>query len=51
MVYLFASQPVSESHCIAHCIAHCIVYCLVARNCNFEQPESVMQEIERTIFA
>ena len=47
MVYLFASQPVSESHCIAHCI----VYCLVARNCNFEQPESVMQEIERTIFA
>ena len=43
MVYLFASQPVSESHCIG--------YCLVARNYNFEQPESVMQEIERAIFA
>ncbi len=43
MVYLFASQPVDEDHCIG--------YCLVARNYNFDQPDAVMQEFERTIFS
>jgi len=43
LVYLFASQPVDEDHCIG--------YCLVARNYNFGQPDAVMQEFERTIFA
>jgi phenylpropionate dioxygenase-like ring-hydroxylating dioxygenase large terminal subunit len=43
IVYLFASQPVDEGHCIG--------YCLVARNYNFDQPDAVMQEFERTIFA
>jgi phenylpropionate dioxygenase-like ring-hydroxylating dioxygenase large terminal subunit len=43
MVYLFVSQPVSEAKCIG--------YCLVARNYNTDQPDTVMQEFERTIFA
>lgn len=43
MVYFFVSQPVSESRCIG--------YCLVARNYNLDQPDAVMQEFERVIFA
>ena len=43
MVYLFASQPVDDEHCIG--------YCLVARNYNFEQADDVMQAFEATIFA
>ena len=43
MVYLFASQPVDEAHCIG--------YCLVARNYNLDQPDTVMQDFETTIFA
>ncbi len=43
MVYLFAAQPVSAQRCIG--------YCLVARNYNLDQPDAVMQEFERTIFA
>lgn len=43
LVYLFASQPVDEAHCIG--------YCLVARNYNLDQPDSVMQAFEQTIFA
>jgi vanillate O-demethylase monooxygenase subunit len=43
IVYLFASQPVSADRCEG--------YCLVARNYNLEQPDEVMQEFERTIFA
>lgn len=43
MVYVFVSQPVGASRCIG--------YCLVARNYNLEQPDAVMQEFERTIFA
>lgn len=43
IVYLFASQPVDETHCIG--------YCLVARNYNLDQPDTVMQEFERTIFS
>lgn len=42
MVYFFVSQPVSENRCIG--------YCLVARNYNYDQPDSVMQEFERVIF-
>jgi phenylpropionate dioxygenase-like ring-hydroxylating dioxygenase large terminal subunit len=42
MVYLFASQPVSDDRCIG--------YCLVARNYNLDQPDEVMQAFERTIF-
>jgi vanillate O-demethylase monooxygenase subunit len=43
MVYFFASQPVADEHCIG--------YCLVARNYNLEQPDAVMQDFERVIFA
>ena len=43
MVYFFASQPVSVDRRIG--------YCLVARNYNLEQPDEVMQDFERTIFA
>jgi vanillate O-demethylase monooxygenase subunit len=43
IVYFFASQPVSADRCEG--------YCLVARNYNLEQPDEVMQEFERTIFA
>ena len=42
MVYLFASQPVSEARCIG--------YCVVARNYNLDQPDEVMQAFEQTIF-
>jgi vanillate O-demethylase monooxygenase subunit len=42
MVYLFASQPVDDAHCIG--------YCLVARNYLLDQPQGVMQEFEHTIF-
>lgn len=43
MVYLFASQPVASDRCIG--------YCLVARNYNLDQPERVMEDFERLIFA
>jgi len=43
MVYFFASQPVSADRCVG--------YCLVARNYNLDQPDQVMQDFERTIFA
>jgi vanillate O-demethylase monooxygenase subunit len=43
LVYFFASQPVAPDRCIG--------YCLVARNYNLDQPDSVMQEFERVIFA
>ena len=42
LVYLFASQPVDEEHCIG--------YCLVARNYNLAQPDTVLQGFEETIF-
>jgi vanillate O-demethylase monooxygenase subunit len=42
LVYFFASQPVAADRCIG--------YCLVARNYDLEQPDSVLQEFERTIF-
>jgi vanillate O-demethylase monooxygenase subunit len=43
MVYFFVSQPVASDRCVG--------YCLVARNYNLDQPEGVMQDFERVIFA
>jgi vanillate O-demethylase monooxygenase subunit len=43
MVYFFASQPVDGGRSIG--------YCLVARNYNLDQPDAVMQEFERVVFA
>jgi vanillate O-demethylase monooxygenase subunit len=43
MVYFFTSQPVGESECIG--------YCLVGRNYNLDQPDEIMREFERVIFA
>jgi vanillate O-demethylase monooxygenase subunit len=42
LVYFFASQPIADDQCAG--------YCLVARNYNLEQPDSVIQAFERTIF-
>jgi phenylpropionate dioxygenase-like ring-hydroxylating dioxygenase large terminal subunit len=42
MVYFFASQPVDEDHCAG--------YVAIARNYDLEQPPSVLQEFEDTIF-
>ena len=42
LVYFFASQPVADDRCIG--------YCLVARNYSLEQPDTVIQAFERTIF-
>ena len=42
MVYFFASQPVDEDHCIG--------YVTIARNYDREQPDSVLQDFEDTIF-
>ena len=42
MVYFFASQPVDEDHCVG--------YVTIARNYDREQPDSVLQNFEDTIF-
>jgi vanillate O-demethylase monooxygenase subunit len=42
MVYFFVSQPVAPDRCIG--------YCIIARNYDFEQPDSVLQEFEDVIF-
>jgi phenylpropionate dioxygenase-like ring-hydroxylating dioxygenase large terminal subunit len=42
MVYFFASQPIDEERCAG--------YVVIARNYDFEQPDSVLQEFEYTIF-
>jgi phenylpropionate dioxygenase-like ring-hydroxylating dioxygenase large terminal subunit len=42
MVYFFASQPVDEDHCAG--------YVTIARNYDREQPASVLQDFEDTIF-
>ena len=42
MVYFFASQPVDEDHCVG--------YVTIARNYDREQPDSVLQDFEDTIF-
>lgn len=43
LVYFFVSQPVEPDRCVG--------YCLVARNYNLDQPDHVLQEFERVIFA
>jgi phenylpropionate dioxygenase-like ring-hydroxylating dioxygenase large terminal subunit len=42
MVYFFASQPVSKNQCIG--------YCIIGRNYDLDQPDSVLQKFEDTIF-
>ena len=42
MVYFFASQPVSAMSCRG--------YCLIARNYDLDQPDSMLQGFEDTIF-
>ncbi len=42
MVYFFVSQPVAHNRCIG--------YCIIARNYDFEQPDSVLQQFEDVIF-
>jgi vanillate O-demethylase monooxygenase subunit len=42
MVYLFASQPISPDRCAG--------YVVMARNYDHDQPPSVLQEFENTIF-
>lgn len=42
MVYFFVSQPVAPERCIG--------YCIIARNYDFEQPDSVLQSFEDVIF-
>ncbi|MGH2856723.1 MAG: Rieske 2Fe-2S domain-containing protein [Solirubrobacteraceae bacterium] len=42
MVYFFSSQPIDENHCAG--------YVTIARNYDHEQPASVLQEFEDTIF-
>lgn len=42
MVYFFVSQPVARDRCIG--------YCIIARNYDFDQPDSVLQEFEDVIF-
>ena len=42
MVYFFSSQPVDEDHCIG--------YVTIGRNYDREQPDSVLQDFEDTIF-
>jgi phenylpropionate dioxygenase-like ring-hydroxylating dioxygenase large terminal subunit len=42
MVYFFSSQPVSKNQCIG--------YCIIGRNYDFDQPDSVLQQFEDTIF-
>jgi vanillate O-demethylase monooxygenase subunit len=42
MVYFFSSQPVDSDHCIG--------YVTIARNYDREQPDSVLQDFEDTIF-
>jgi phenylpropionate dioxygenase-like ring-hydroxylating dioxygenase large terminal subunit len=42
MVYFFASQPVDADHCVG--------YLVIARNYDHDQPASVLQSFEDTIF-
>ncbi len=42
MVYFFASRPVSSDKCEG--------YCVIGRNYDFDQPDSVLQSFEDTIF-
>ncbi len=42
MVYFFTSQPVGADRCIG--------YCVIGRNYDLDQPDSVLQRFEQTIF-
>jgi vanillate O-demethylase monooxygenase subunit len=42
MVYFFTSQPVSENQAVG--------YCIIARNYDFDQPDSILQNFETVIF-
>lgn len=42
MVYFFVSQPISENECRG--------YCIIGRNYDLEQPDTVLQGFEDTIF-
>ena len=42
MVYFFVSQPVTENQCVG--------YCIIGRNYDLDQPDSVLQSFEDTIF-
>ncbi|MEM9775665.1 MAG: aromatic ring-hydroxylating dioxygenase subunit alpha [Chloroflexota bacterium] len=42
MVYFFVSQPISSDKCRG--------YCIIGRNYDFDQPDSVLQGFEDTIF-
>ena len=42
MVYFFVSQPISKDKCRG--------YCIIGRNYDFDQPDTVLQEFEDTIF-
>ena len=43
MVYLFAGQPIGEQRCRG--------YCVIGRNYDFDQPDRVLQDFEKTIFS
>ncbi len=42
MVYLFAGQPIGQKRCRG--------YCVIGRNYDLDQPDSVLQGFEKTIF-
>ena len=42
MVYFFASQPISRNQCRG--------YCIVGRNYDLDEPDTVLQGFEETIF-
>ena len=42
MVYFFVSQPREENQCTG--------YCIIGRNYDFDQPDSILQDFEDTIF-
>jgi len=42
MVYFYVGQPIGENRCRG--------FCLIGRNYDFDQPDSVLQDFEQTIF-
>lgn len=42
MVYFYVGQPISKNRCRG--------YCIIGRNYDFDQPDSVLQDFEQTIF-
>jgi len=43
MVYFYVGQPIGEKHCKG--------YCIIGRNYDLDQPDTVLQEFEDTIFS